>query len=651
MSYNHAEQVIPDSPVADPLLSAKHAGFLREIDTHFAVRVAQLAGDTDPLVRLGLAVASRAPGAGHVCVELDRIAGLVRREGDGQPHAFAWPDPVAWAARLRGSAVVGSGNRAEQTPLVLDGMRLYLSRYWRYQERLVAALETRASVCRDDVDTTQLREGLTRLFGPVVSNEEPDFQRIAACVAVLRNLTIITGGPGTGKTTTVVRILALLLEQHRRVHADQSPLRIALAAPTGKAAARMVDAIRTSAETLQAEHAIVDLLPTSASTVHRLLGFDPRRPTRFRRNAEHPLDVDVLVVDEASMVDLALMTKLLDAVPADARVIILGDRHQLASVEAGAILGDVCGAETDMSAFSTDFSSRVSEITGLTLPPAGPDANRGIQDCIVRLTKSRRFTTASPIGRLARAIQQGDGEGAVGILTERHAGPESVSLLTVDQPPQQTHHPGSHIAAMREAIVEGYRPFLTADTPESKLRALDRFRVLCAHRTGAFGVGTLNHAIFEWLRSDGNIPQDMEMSSWYHSRPFIITQNDYALDVFNGDIGVIVLESGAPRAYLWASGGGVRSLSPARLPAHETVFAMTIHKSQGSEFDDVVLVLPQTPSPILTRELLYTGVSRARRTVTIVGTPPVIRVASSERVQRASGIRERLWGSDVTVHH
>ncbi|MGZ8469647.1 MAG: exodeoxyribonuclease V subunit alpha [Gemmatirosa sp.] len=626
-----------DVPGLDEL---RARGVLRDVDVHFARTVARLAGVHDALVVLGLAIASRAPGAGHVCAELDAPDRLVRLERlDRHESPLAWPDATTWCDALAGSAVVASsslGDAGTACPLVLDGRRLYLARYWTYQRRLQAALQARAGVLRADVDETLLREGLSRLF-PAHDTAAPDLQRAAAAVAVLRALAVVTGGPGTGKTTTVLAVLALLVEQ--ALARGDVPPRIALAAPTGKAAARLAESVVAGRARLALPDAVAAHVPAEATTLHRLLGWQPRTPTRFRHDAAHPLPYDVVVVDESSMVDLALMAKLLDAVPTHARLVLLGDRDQLASVEAGTILADVCGDGTH--AHSAAWSGRLARVGAPTERIAAvPDsAVPRISDCVVRLRVSRRFHDDGGIGALARAINDGDAERALAVLAEDATGQvvwEPLEVADVDR---------AALAPVRRLALPAYRRSASLDGPAAALAALDRFRVLAAHRAGALGVAGLNGAIVDALAREGTLPRDAVHARWWHGQPVMVTENDHALELYNGDVGVVLRDGGGGlRAWFRAPDGGVRALAPARLPAHETVFAMTVHKSQGSEFDEIVLVLPPRPSPVLTRELLYTAVTRAKSRVTVVGSAEVLRAGIAERVQRASGLRAALWG-------
>jgi exodeoxyribonuclease V alpha subunit len=447
-------------------------------------------------------------------------------------------------------------------------------------------------------------------------------------VAALKRFTVISGGPGTGKTTTVVRILALLLEQ------AAAPLRIALAAPTGKAAARMQEAIRASRETLPVDPGVRDAIPVEATTIHRLLGVRPGSVT-FRRDRDDPLPVDVLVVDEASMVDLALMAKLVRAVPRAARLILLGDKEQLASVEAGAVLGDICG---DSPGFSPGFGRRVVEATGQDLADlagAAPhDEGPRIRDAVVQLTRSYRFGRDSGIGRLARLVNQGDGPGALDLLMGGACADIAWRSLESprDLPPRL-----AEVAAPLGA-------HLVARTPEAALAALDRFRVLSAHRVGPYGVDALNEQIAACLEARGALHS---RNLWYHGRPVLVTANDYNLQLFNGDLGITLRDAAADgtlRVFFRAADGRPRGLPPARLPEHETAFAATVHKSQGSEAEEIVLILPGQASPVMTRELVYTAVTRARTRVELWGTRAVLEAALGRRLARSSGLRDALWG-------
>jgi len=590
------------------------------LDAHLARLLGRLAGREDPLLDPSVRLVCRLTGQGHICANLAELAGNPLADpGEDQPMIA--PPLAEWCDALRRSPVVG--RPGEYAPLVLDEAgRLYLYRYWEYERQIAEDLLRRSVEEPGDVDLPRLREGLDRLFPPAADGAV-DWQRTAAAVAVLRRFCVISGGPGTGKTTTVIRILALLLEQ-----AAGRPLQIALAAPTGKAAARMQEAIRLTRERLPVSQEIREAIPDEAMTIHRLLGFRPGS-VRFRHDLENPLPVDVLVVDEASMVDLALMAKLVRALSPRARLILLGDKDQLASVEAGAVLGDICG---ESLGFSADFSRRLAVATGVEF--GGEGDGPPIRDAIVGLTHSYRFGETSGIGRLARHVNRGDGREALALL-ERGAC-QDVVWQPLDSP--------RDLATRLAEAAERLGAYLADGTPESALEGLDRLRVLSAHRTGPFGVETLNQLVEECLETRGVIHP---RSPWYHGRPVLITANDYNLRLFNGDLGITLLDpasEGKPRVFFRTPEGGVRRLPPARLPERETAFVTTVHKSQGSEAETVLLILPNELTPVMTRELIYTGITRARSRVEIWGTGSVFEAAVCRRLQRSSGLHDALWG-------
>ncbi len=619
----------PAPPPPEPLEAFRAAGVLDALDVHFARAVCRLGGADDPCLLLAAAFASRAPRLGHVCAELGDLPATVRLEGEAATAPLPWPDPDAWRAAVAQSPLVG-----DERPLVLDGDRLYLARYWQYQRRLVQTLRARAAEAPQPVDPARLSAALQRLFP---ASDGPDLQMVAAATAALRSLTVVSGGPGTGKTTTVVRLLALLLDPQL----DLGARRVVLAAPTGKAAARLVEAIRDRKRDLEAGGVapeIIARIPDEASTLHRLLGWRPDRPTHFRHDAENPLPVDVVVVDEASMVDLALMAKLVDAIPPRARLVLLGDRDQLASVEAGAVLGDMCNAGGAPRGRSAAFDAALRRALGPRAPAdeGPPEAGPGIWDCVVHLTRTYRFGADSGIGTVARAVNAGEAEAAVALLSGRGAR-RFADVALHDEADDEARR-----RALRALVVGAYAGAVTASDPAAALDALGRFRVLCAHRRGEFGVEALNVEIERWLGAAGLIDRHRD---WYPGRPVLVTRNDHALGLFNGDMGVVLPgERGALRAWFAdPRGGEPRAFHPGRLPPHDTVYALTVHQSQGSEFDRIAVVLPAEPSPILTRELLYTALTRARRHATVFGPADVLRRAIAERVRRASGLRAALY--------
>lgn len=615
--------IIPD------IRSLHESGLLRAIDVHVAEAVARLSGSADPLALLGAAIASRAPASGHVCADLNDPRHIVRLDADGQ-DTIEWPELLAWQCALRASGFVTDGS-GPRMPLVLNGAKLYLDRYWQYQRTLIESLTARATVLLEDVDQAVMKHELERLFPPRENGDGPDLQRRAAFVAAVRGLSIITGGPGTGKTRTVLRVLALIAKAQL---AHGVVPRIVLAAPTGKAAARLADSVRDGLETLDLEPEVVAVIPHGASTIHRLLGTDRTRPTRFRHGAENPLPADIVVVDEVSMVDLALMAKLVSAVDPGARLILLGDPDQLSSVDAGAILADICG-RPDIR-ISRTFAARMAHVTGEREPAASSESGPAIRDCVVRLEHSYRFSSDSGIGALARAINIGDPAAAIRLLE----GSDSLKLIEI---------PGAarDCRIIRETVLSGYGEYLKETEPRRMLEAINDFRVLCAHRDGPFGVDVINESIARWLEEAGYLTRTQPM--WFHGLPILITTNSYETGLYNGDLGLVIEGEDGLAAWFPSNDDdtGYRKLSRARLPAFEAAFAITIHKSQGSEFANVLTVLPNRPSPIVTRELLYTAVSRATKSVTIAGTTEELHAGILERVQRASELRSLLWGPDV----
>ena len=555
----------------------RHQGVFTALDVHFARAVARMAGTDDPRVLLGAAVASRAPRHGHVCAELSRLAHTVRLEPreDQDPLPFPWPAAPQWCAALGASPLVGDGEGAP-TPLVLAGDRLYLERYWRYQQQLIGHIEQR---CQElvTVEEEPLRAGLARLFPP--TGEEPDLQRLATLMAVLRRFCVISGGPGTGKTHTLVRILALLVVLAAAIGAK--PPRVAMMAPTGKAAARMKEAVRQAKGDRQrfpVQDAVLEQIPEEASTIHRGLGWQPRTPHRFRHHGENLLPADVVVVDEASMVPVTLMARLVDVVPPAGRLILLGDRDQLASVEAGAVLGDICGAGAIQTQFSAKFARQVETLFGpLPTEMIAVEAVPPIRDCTIHLSRSHRFGKDSGIRAAAGAVIAGDRERTLALL-RGEAGPRPDGAPYPDLELVEVEDVKEFNAALRHRLVEAFEPLVTRRDASEALETMRSFRVLCAHRRGLLGATSLNLRIRRWLAEKKLVPGEAE---WYPGRPVLITENDYQLNLFNGDDGVVLpsaSDGGDLRVFFHGPGGeGLRILHPARLPAHETVFAMTIH--------------------------------------------------------------------------
>jgi exodeoxyribonuclease V alpha subunit len=616
------------------LRAFNRAGILDSADVHIAQRLAQLAAVEGDAVGLGIAFAARAPRLGHVCVDLRTIRQTASGDIDlaADLDALPWPDPEAWLEALSQSPLVGT-----DSPLWLSGSNLYLNRLW-LDERLVATeLLSRAESDVTDVDLALLRAGLTRLFreGDPKAEDPDHLQPLAAAAAVLRRVSVIAGGPGTGKTTTVARLLGLLDEQ--AVARAAPPPLIALAAPTGKASLRLEEAVREEATQLGVDPDTVErLLALRGMTLHRLLGRAGGNRTRFRHNRSNPLRHDVVVVDETSMVPLSMMARLLEALRPEARLILVGDHEQLASVEAGAVLGDIVGPAARGLSMGQSARAQLEEATGHPVPDTLATARSPIGDGVVVLRHVRRHGGA--IAGFARAVQAGDADAA---LAELAADGSNVDWLALDPSDPST---AEQLDVIRERAVESGRIVIEAareGDASTALDALEGFRLLCAHRRGPEGVWAWTAHIERWLETEVDGFRGRE--GWYLGRPLIVTENDYSLDLFNGDIGVVVKGAVRPMEAAFRRGDTVLPVSTALLAAVDTVYAMTVHKSQGSQFNVVAFMLPSADSRILTRELLYTAVTRARQRLILVGTEELIRSAIDRPITRASGLRQALW--------
>ncbi len=608
------------------LRTFNEAGVLRAADVHVALRLGALTGTDDDAVLLAAALAVRCPRLGHVCVDLTTIRSTASTETEDQVdlNALPWPGAEEWLDRLRISPLVG-----EDRPLRLEGTRLYLDRYWSAECRVAADLLARADRQVDGVEMAVLRRGLDALFS---GEEDPDLQRLAAASAVLRGVSVIAGGPGTGKTTTVARVLVLLDEQASA--AGRRPPLIALAAPTGKAAARLEEAVKEEGARLPISEGQRDrLFELRGQTLHRLLGWSPNH-TRFRHHGLNRLAHDVVIVDETSMVSLSLMASLVEAMRPDGRLILVGDPEQLASVEAGAVLGDLVGPATQALHIRESARRSLAEVTGRSVPATEPPGETPIGDGIVVLRRVHRFGGA--IALLAEAIRQGDVDSTMRVLGE---GRDDVRWLPVDIAAAP-----DTIGEVRTAAVAAARRVLQAGRAggaSEALAALSSFRVLCAHRRGPEGATTWMAKVEGWLKSE--IEGFGAEGKWYVGRPLLVTANDYSLRLYNGDTGVVVAGPELRTVAAFERDGEILEISPSRLAAIDTVYAMTIHKAQGSQFHTVAVLLPGPDSRVLTRELLYTAVSRGQNQVILAGTEAAIRTAVSRPISRSSGLRQRLW--------
>lgn len=532
-------------------------------DVHVAQRIVDQAGEPDETVALAVALTVRALRNGSVCVDLRSVEQQVGVDG------LPWPAADAWLAAVRASNLTGT------PPVVrLHGDLLYLDRYWREEQQ----------VCDDVLAMVAKKPGQ-----PVPDTEKLfpkgfEEQRAAADVALSQGLTVLTGGPGTGKTTTVARLLALL--------AGGTRLRIALAAPTGKAAARLQEAVQLEVGKLGAADRDA-LAGLHATTLHRLLGSRPDTSARFRHHRGNRLPHDVIVVDETSMVSLTMMARLLEAVRPDARLILVGDPDQLASVEAGAVLADLV------------------------------DGLGGTR--IAELKTPHRF--GESIGKLALAIRTGDADTAVDVL---RTGGDHIEWIDTDQPSEVLRK------VLQPRAIELRKAAILGDAPAA-LNVLDEHRLLCAHRRGPYGVRYWNHQVERWLAESTGEPV---WSQWYAGRPVLVTANDYGLQLYNGDTGVTVQRDGVLGAVI--AGTERLEFATSRLADVETMHAMTIHKSQGSQADQVTVLLPPEDSRLLTRELFYTAVTRAKEKIRLIGPESSVRAAVDRRAVRASGLRERI---------
>ena len=566
-------------------------------------------------------VVSMATLDGNVCTGLSDIAEALN---DGS-------DTGTVRQRLLESGVAGQPESRGTMPLILDqDGRLYLHRYFDYECRLASSLKRRHAALAAPEIPVSLGARLASLFAANRASlgGAADWQQIAVAMALLGKVTIISGGPGTGKTTTVVSLLACLLEQ-------DPDCRIAMAAPTGKAAARMSEAVRLQASHLPTE--IQARLPTESYTIHRLLGVMPSGGG-FRHHAGNRLAIDALVVDEASMLDLALATRLIEAVPDEARIILLGDKDQLAAVESGAVFAEL-SADPSLSAARIEQIASLCALPGAAIEAPKPVAQSGLRDQVVWLTRNFRFASDSGIGQLASEINSGDSAGAIARLDSDTSG----TLRWFDD--------GGPVPCdeSAQAILAGYSGYLDALRADggnvgAATEVFARFRALCAVRDGPRGVEAINRMVSKHFRSALKHPLDPgEHSEWYPGRPVMVLRNDYVLKLFNGDIGIVMPDdSGALTVFFPEGDAGFRAVAPVRLPAHETAFAMTVHKSQGSEFDQVIVLLPEDHNPVLTRELVYTAVTRARLNVTIVSGAAVLEKAIQTPTRRRSGLPSRF---------
>lgn len=599
---------------------------LRPLDVQFA---RMLADETKPDLLLAAACLSAHSGAGHVCLPLENLQAQALFDGREPELAqqllteAGLNTVAAWRQCLLASDAVSDGS--QPTPLVLQGEKLYLQRSWQSEGRVARFIASERDTI--PVDEPAIRAALERLFPD--AGEEVNWQKVAAAVALTRRIAVISGGPGTGKTTTVAKLLAALIELN-----TGETLRIQLAAPTGKAAARLTESLGQALHRLAVDPLLRDAFPQEATTLHRLLGA-VTDSQRLRHHQDNPLHLDVLIVDEASMVDLPMMANVIAALPPHARIIFLGDRNQLASVEAGAVLGDICRFAE--AGYSRARAQQLQRLTGCKLDESGPEGQTTVSDSICLLRRSYRFDPHSGIGQLALAVNGGDDARVRAVLNGEFADITCSPLTEAEE-----------YQAMLVQCVEGYRDYLqlvaAGATPDAVLLAFQRYRQLCALREGPFGVAGLNQRIEQALHQAGLIQRSRNpLNRWYPGRPVMIERNDAALGLFNGDIGIAMTgDCGELRVFFPLPNGETKDVTPSRLPPHETAYAMTVHKSQGSEFEHTALVLPNHYLPVLTRELVYTAITRARQRLSLYTDVRILCRAVKTPTQRYSGLEERI---------
>jgi len=617
------------APKSELLVHLKQLRLIRPLDYQFARFIEQEEGGDEPGLVLLAALASFQLSRGEVCLPLLNIDSVMLEwpRSIQQVVLQSLPNVDQYQGLLQFKTI---SDGSIEAPLVISDRRLYLYRYWHYETFVSDKINHLAEPVV--LDQQAIRAGLQQLFSDSTGADETDWQQVAVAIALSRRFSVISGGPGTGKTTTVTKLLGLFVEQARQ--RGQSPL-IRLAAPTGKAAARLSESIGAARNTLPLSQDTINLIPGEASTLHRLLGPIPNSK-QFRHHRDNPLHLDLLVVDEASMIDLPMMARLLDALPAQASVIFIGDKDQLASVEAGSVLGDICGWERGGQSGALQYGIAQSQYLAEVCAIDNAEVAGGqsaIADCLALLRKSYRFRGDSGIGRLAGLINGGDQQGVAALFHQAYPDIHFNQLNTE-----------SYDGLIHQAVT-GYAAYLSliksGGSPEQVLRSFNQIQLLAMVRQGPYGIEGLNKAIEQQLQMQRLIPS---ATLWYPGRPIMISRNDYQVGLYNGDIGIAITDDeGVLRVWFEQADGTCRGILPSRLPEHETVYAMTVHKSQGSEFEDVLLLLPPELSPLLTRELLYTGVTRAKQAFSLYSTQGALQHAISQRTERASGLANRLW--------
>lgn len=623
---------------------------LRPLDLRFAQ---MLVKDDDPILLFVFAYLSAQTGAGHVCLPLNIVQQALLFEGRQPDISQAiWqkmgsPSTEQLIDTLMNSHCVSEGCSELPSPLILDEGLLYLQRMWSYEERVAHFFRQVHPVI--DVDENVLIQILNQLFPTSKQNKDTDWQKVAASVAITSPISIISGGPGTGKTTTVAKILAAFV----MLTSKEKPI-IQLAAPTGKAAARLTESLGKALEQLTLSDEERKWMPEQAQTIHRLLGAQPESQ-QVRYHRDNRLQLDILVVDEASMVDLPMMARLIDALPDKCHVIFLGDKDQLASVEAGAVLGDICRFADD--GLSYQRFEQINRLTqgelnkSISTIPISDKPVSVVSDSLCLLRKSYRFSSNSGIGQLAFAVNQGQTKTVVNLLKEARVLPQEaqigsptksqdINFIALDS--------DDNYMQMLQDAATAYHHYLSlvseGASPDIILNAFNQYRLLCALREGPFGVTGLNERIEMLLHRQRFIRRPTNSyQREYIGRPIMIQRNDSTLGLFNGDIGIMLNnDEGEMKAFFQLPDGTLKAIQPSRLPQHETAYVMTVHKSQGSEFAHTALVLPSQFSSVVSRELLYTALTRAKQKLSLYACEYIVKMAIQTRIQRRSGLVDKL---------
>jgi len=638
-----ATNAVNDLLISDAL---RQSDFFSLLDFQFAEFVTRIEGHEDSFLYGITAILSRSVRRKDVCLDLESLP-TDFPEALAEDEGLRYPSLDVMLKKLRQYSVVGEPG--EKKPVILDGKRLYMYRFFRYEDLIASEVMRRAGELTE-FNGDDLSVLLDELFPP--EDGGVDWQRCAAINAASRQLSVITGGPGSGKTTTVVRILMILMNDHLK-RSGTFPS-IALAAPTGKAAAHMQQSVSSAIARIEhdadmsvkvkslAEKA-KEIIPASGLTLHRL--FSTATVSGDRRI----LPYDIIVVDECSMADIAVFSRFIEMTGHRTRVLILGDKDQLSSVEAGSVLGDICAHPGDKPVYPALYADNVSRFSPFEIPGDSISKSAGgLSGAVTYLTKCRRFAEDSGIGKLAGYVNEGDGERAYALFGDSQF--KDLHFTEIQSVP-----PGIDVMRykpMRRMIITALKGFLPDEgsphfmggfcdvtSPDDALRLQSRFQILCAMRNGPFGSLSMNQYVEEILRAEGRITG---RGSVYHGLPVIVTENDHALRLYNGDAGIVYGTDVTPRAY-FSSGDTVRSVLPLQISAWEKGYALTVHKSQGSEYDHVVVFLGPHDSRVVTRELIYTAVTRAKKSVHVLGRKDDFIAACARRITRESGLGDRLW--------